>query len=204
MRELRTSAAALGCARVVGLGYVDSGSDPTAPAPGGFARAVVAEAAGRLADLLREEHADLVTVYDRVGGYGHLDHVQVHRVGMEAARLAGTPRVLQATVDRDLLLWAARLAARLPGTGVDPHTLEGAYATGAEITHRIDVRGFAGAKRRAMAAHASQHSGGRAPRTLQLLLGLPFPVFRRVLGTEWFIDPTMPPGRRATHPLERG
>ena len=35
----------------------------------------------RLAVLLREEQADVLTIYDRNGGYGHPDHVQVHRVG---------------------------------------------------------------------------------------------------------------------------
>ena len=46
----------------------------------------------------------MLTTYDAAGGYGHPDHVQVHRVGRLAARMAGTPVVLEATVDRDLLL----------------------------------------------------------------------------------------------------
>ncbi|MFI5101158.1 MAG: PIG-L deacetylase family protein, partial [Actinomycetes bacterium] len=43
----------------------------------------------RLAELLVEEAADAVTIYDPAGGYGHPDHVQVHRVGTRAAELAG-------------------------------------------------------------------------------------------------------------------
>jgi LmbE family N-acetylglucosaminyl deacetylase len=169
-----------------------------------FAAVDVAEAAARLATVLREEEAVLLTVYDPVGGYGHRDHVKVHRVGTAAARLAGTPRVLEATVDRDLLLRGVRWVSRLPGVALDVGALTTAYAAGSEITHRVDVRRFARAKRRAMAAHASQRSGGRAPRTLQLLLWLPFPVFRRVLGTEWFIDRATGARPGSTHPLERG
>ena len=54
-----------------------------------FARADVDEAAARLAEILREEDADVLTVYDDHGGYGHPDHVQVHRVGVRAGRARG-------------------------------------------------------------------------------------------------------------------
>ena len=43
----------------------------------------------------------MLTVYDDHGGYGHPDHVQVHRVGVRAAELAGTPRVYESTANRD-------------------------------------------------------------------------------------------------------
>jgi LmbE family N-acetylglucosaminyl deacetylase len=201
MRELQASAAALGCAQVVGLGYADSGSDGTPPRAGSFAAADVAHAAARLATLLRDEGAELLTIYDPRGGYGHPDHVQVHRVGAEAARLAGTPRVLEATVDRDRLLRGVRLVACLPGMRFDAEQLAGSYTGRGEITHRVDVRAFAAAKRAALAAHASQRTGGRGPRTLEVLLRLPIPVFRWALGTEWFVDRTMPVGARATHPF---
>src|SRR5689334_5643977 len=114
--ELQRSADAIGAARVEFLGYGDSGLDGQAvPADGleAFARADVEGAAQRLAALLREEGADVLTSYDASGGYGHPDHVQVHRVGARAAELAGTPVVLEATVDQDLLRRAVRVASRL-------------------------------------------------------------------------------------------
>src|SRR6187397_402792 len=43
------------------------------------------QAAHRLAAILAEEQPDLVTIYDDNGGYGHPDHIQVHRVGLRAA-----------------------------------------------------------------------------------------------------------------------
>ena len=116
MTELHRSAEAIGAARVEVLGYADSGlhgevepGDGIAP----FARADVTEAATRLAALLTEERADILTSYDAAGGYGHPDHVQLHRVAARAADLAGTPAVLEATVDRELLLRGLRLARHL-------------------------------------------------------------------------------------------
>lgn len=184
--ELRASARVLGCARVEVLGYRDSGLG--GDAPGGFATADTGEVAARVAGLLREERADLLTVYDPAGGYGHPDHVQVHRAGVAAARLAGTRVVLEATVNRDLLLRALRLASfvhRLPDGFV--HGMERSYVPAAEITHRVKVGRYEVAKRAAMAAHVTQTTGGEAVRTLAWLLRLPRPLFRVVLGTEWYV-----------------
>jgi LmbE family N-acetylglucosaminyl deacetylase len=189
MRELAVSAAGLGCARVLWLGYRDSGSGPSPPPPGdSFAAADVDDAAARLASVLSLEAAELLTIYDPAGGYGHLDHVQVHRVGLRAAELAGTPHVWEATVDRDLLLRAARLVSRWPGITFDPAPLAQMYVAGADITHRVNVRRFARAKHRAMAAHATQRRGSETRRLLDVLVSLPHPVFRLALGTEWFVD----------------
>ena len=75
-----------------------------------------------------------------------------------------------------------------------PDLGRGVHRRGA-ITHRVDVRAFTDAKRAAMAAHASQASGDEGVRTLQLLLRLPGPLARRVLGREWFREPGRRPGR---------
>ena len=45
-------------------------------------------------------HADVLTTYDWHGGYGHPDHIQVHRVGARVAELMPNLRVLQATMNR--------------------------------------------------------------------------------------------------------
>ena len=60
--------------------------------PSSFMQADVDEAAGRLAEVLREEQADVLTTYDWHGNYGHPDHIKVHHVGHRAAELAATPR----------------------------------------------------------------------------------------------------------------
>ena len=108
----------------------------------------------------------VLLTYDRNGGYGHRDHVRVHEVGERAAYLAGTRRVLQATVPRDTIVRAVDSRPRLPvPAGVRPDVFKRAFSARSEITHRIDVRRYAAAKRASMRAHASQSTaGGAAPR----------------------------------------
>jgi LmbE family N-acetylglucosaminyl deacetylase len=196
--ELRRSATALGCARTVVLGYADSGLDGASTAPDAFAAADVDEAAGRLAALLDEERADVLVHYDPAGGYGHPDHVQVNRVGARAAELAGTAVVLQATVDRDLLTGALKLAQRLYRfpPEFDPTTFDRAYSPRSAITHRVDVRRQVIRKRTSMAAHASQATADGADRTLAAFGRLPIPLFRQVFGHEWYVEQGRAPGRR--------
>lgn len=228
--EVERSAAALGCSRVVLLGYGDSGMDGTgadgagvdgdgagdhgtvsAAAEGAgasvggarrdqlpaFAHAPVEEAAERLAEVLIEERADVVTSYDRRGGYGHPDHVQVQRVAARAAEIAGTPVVLEATVDRSKILLGLRLA-KLLGRRVPEFPLVKAdqvYSAPESITHRIDVRGHLDAKRASMQAHTSQAKADGADRTLAVALRLPRPVYRLVFGHEWYTERGRPAGR---------
>ncbi|HEX2118991.1 MAG TPA: PIG-L family deacetylase, partial [Acidimicrobiales bacterium] len=103
VEETLAAAEILGVARVEFLGYEDSGmvGTPENDRPESFWQADVDEAAGRLAAILTEEKADILTVYDENGSYGHPDHVQVHRVGVRAAELAGTPKVYMSTINRD-------------------------------------------------------------------------------------------------------
>ena len=194
LAELRASAAILGAAGVVHLGYADSGHGPVLyedpPGRTRFARADVGEAAGKLAALLTEEHADLLLSYDPQGGYGHRDHVRVHQVGAQAAGLAGV-RVVEATVPRELVARVARLLLVL--RLLTRHRLEEMRGYGmprSVITHRIDVRRHAAQKRAALAAHRTPVSGkGRSARLFRLLVRSPLPVFRAVCGTEWFAEP---------------
>jgi LmbE family N-acetylglucosaminyl deacetylase len=190
-RELAASAAAIGAARVVFLGHPDSGLvpgqrvDDSRPS---FAELDPHVVAYELASLLRDERADVLTTYDAAGGYGHPDHVQVHQVGLLAARMSETPVVLEATVDRELLLRVTRLLRRASAVLPMPYLpdLRTAFTPHQELTHRIDVRPFLDLKLAALRAHASQIGSDEGLRTLALLLRLPRPLRARVLGTEWF------------------
>ena len=197
--EALRSAEALGCARVVFLGYGDSGL--AGDRPSSFVGTDIEEAAAALAAVLREERAVLLTTYDPNGGYGHPDHVQAHHVGARAAELAGTPLVLQATVDRDLLRRAVRLLRLVYPLPLPADAFDRAYAPRHSITHRVNVRRYADAKRRSMAAHVSQTTGGESERTLAGLLRLPRWLFRWVLGTEWYVQPGLMPRRPVRDPL---
>lgn len=193
--ELEASAAVLGVARTEWLGYADSGSGeellPDPPGRTRFVRAPVEEAAQRLAGILGEEQAEVLLTYDPNGGYGHRDHVRVHEVGARAAEIAGTPRVLEATVPRDLLVRVLRLLTkvyRFPPE-FDLSSFERAYSARADITHRIPVRRFVRAKRASLRAHASQSSAdGGADRTVGMLLKIPRPLFDLVFRREWYVD----------------
>src|SRR5690349_16039045 len=90
--EARAAARVLGAGRVEFLGYADSGmaGEPSGLA-GPFSAADRDEAAERLAAVLRDERADVVTSYDPLRGYGHPDPLQGHPVGPPAPRCCWRP-----------------------------------------------------------------------------------------------------------------
>jgi LmbE family N-acetylglucosaminyl deacetylase len=196
-QELEGALSILGVARGEFLGYKDSGmaGEPTNEDPACFWQADVDEAGARLAGMLREEAVDVLSVYDSNGNYGHPDHIQVHRVGVRGAELAGTPRVYENTFDRDyvLALMAEARAAGAPDFGADaPAGPEGDNnlfgMPGELITTRVDVRDYLGTKRKAMAAHASQIA------ETSFFLAMPEDIFARTWGTEFYIRRGAPAG----------
>jgi LmbE family N-acetylglucosaminyl deacetylase len=194
--ELECSARALGAARVVFLGYSDSGMtgwDQNEDA-GAFANADVEEAARKLADILIEEAADTLTVYDWHGNYGHPDHIQVHHVGHRAAEIAGTANVYEATTNRDQIMELMEMAAALgmDTDDIDPDaTADDGNPMGtpeSELTTAVDVSDFVGDKRRAIECHKSQVTD------TTMFLSIPEQVFASMMGTEWFIRRGAEPG----------
>ncbi len=195
-QEVHRSAEILGVQRVEFLGYHDSGmmGTPENDLPEAFWQADVDAAAERLAQILTEEDADVLTIYDSDGGYGHPDHIQVHRVGLRAAELAGTPRVFEGTMNRDHLkrsMLAAIEAGTMPGDdtpSVDDFDSFGRPETA--ITTTVDVRPFLDQKRASMRAHASQIS------ETSFFLQMPPEAFEQGFGWEWFIRHGVPDDHR--------
>jgi LmbE family N-acetylglucosaminyl deacetylase len=184
--ETHEAAKVLGATRVEFLGYVDSGmvGTPENDAPESFWQADVEEAAGRLASILTEEGADVLTIYDENGVYGHPDHVQVHRVGVRAAELAGTPRVYMSSIDQDRIraLFAEAMERGDPDLPGDLNLDDLNLGVPAErITTRVDVRDYIDVKRRAMAAHASQITEE------SFFLAMPVEQFVAAFGEEEYI-----------------
>jgi LmbE family N-acetylglucosaminyl deacetylase len=185
-RELEEACRTLGVARREYLGYKDSGmvGEPSNDDPECFWQADLEEASRRLASILEEEQSDVLTTYDEHGGYGHPDHIQVHRVGVRAAEIARTRSVFLATQNRDRVQELMSNAAEL---GVEPPEDEGGLDVdtfgepASRITTAVDVIAFLQAKRKAMRAHASQIAEN------SFFLSMSDDVFELVWGTEWFI-----------------
>lgn len=196
-KETRACADILGVARLEFLGYTDSGmiGTPENELPESFWQADIEEAAARLAAILMEEKADVLTVYDENGAYGHPDHIQVHRVGMRAAELAGTGRVYMNTINRDHLqrsfAHAMSEGADLPGD-IDAEVFANLGVPEDRITTTVDVRPWLATKRAAMAAHASQIGAE------SYFLAMDAEMFEGGFGQEWFIRCDAEPGLEET------
>lgn len=194
--ELEASARILGVARTVSLGYPDSGLHGEVES--GFAHADRFTVARSIAAVLDEESADVLVGYDPSGGYGHPDHVQVHRAVRAAAVLAARPpRLFEATLPREPIARAVHAAARarLVPADFDPREFDDAWTPRAAITHRVDVRAQYPQKRAALRAHASQATADGTTRTLAVLTRIPGPIGRALLGTEYYAQVSDPSAR---------
>ena len=207
--ETAASAQALGIDRVEFLGYTDSGMTgwDQNHRDGSFWRADLDDAAGRLVEILVDESADVLTIYDWHGGYGHPDHIQVHRVGCRAEELVRDVlpglRVLESTMNRDEMRRGVALANELgvddfgPDTDGDGFDPDGPMDDGnpmgtpeVELTLGIDVSAYVDRKRASIAAHRSQVSDS------SFFLQMPPEMFAQVFGREWYIEHDRVPGPR--------
>jgi LmbE family N-acetylglucosaminyl deacetylase len=187
VRETERAAAILGVDRVAFLGYRDSGmmGEPTNDNPASFWQADLHDAATKLAQILREEGADLLVTYDEHGVYGHPDHIQVHRVGVLAADYAGVTRVFEASFSREFMRDVFADIEALDESGADetsPDDFDSFGLPEAELTHRVDVSDFVVVKRNALLRHESQISPDHP------MAKMPIEMFARWSGIEWFRD----------------
>ena len=161
--ELEASCAALKVTHLELLGYADSGMMgwPTNDMPDAFWHTPVAEAAQRLAELIRQYQPDVIVTYDENGFYGHPDHIQAHRITMAAAALTGVARKLYwTTVPRSGMERFGQVMREL-GVEWDEPDADAAEVPpiglpDEEITTWVDTSAFGAQKFDALAAHASQ------------------------------------------------
>jgi LmbE family N-acetylglucosaminyl deacetylase len=194
--EQRAALAVLGVDDLHYLGYTDSGMMGTAANAHGasFWNADLMEATGRLVTLIRAIRPDVLTAYDPFGGYGHPDHIQVHRVGTAAFfGAADTGRFPRAEFGDPwrvgTLLWATWSRERATGVrramrGESIDEPDDEAPTGFPslfLTLRRDVSSFLGQKRRALLCHDTQFS------TDSWIRSLPDEQIAPFLGEEVFI-----------------
>ena len=193
--ELEASCRILGISDLELLGYADSGMMgwPQNDAPGSFWTTPVPEAAARLAELMREYQPDVVVTYDENGFYGHPDHIQAHRITMEAVRITGIPaKVYWTTAPHSIFAEFQRIFRELAAAGGSEEAAEEFEATvedsdhppvglpDEEITTWIDATKFSAQKFEALAAHASQSEN-------IMFLSLGLERFTELMGTEAFL-----------------
>ncbi len=193
--ETERSAEVLGVKKVYWLGYYDSGMTgwPQNNEPNSFIGADVEIAAQALVKILHDEQADVFTCYDWHGGYGHPDHIQVHRVGHRAADIAIANgqkiRVLESTMNRTRI---AEMMKQLGGGDFDPEApADDGNPFGTlqdEITMSVDVSDFVQVKRSSIMCHASQVTDS------SMFLQMPPETFAVAFGEEFFIEVGQPGG----------
>jgi N-acetyl-1-D-myo-inositol-2-amino-2-deoxy-alpha-D-glucopyranoside deacetylase len=139
-----------------------------------FWTADLQEAANELVPLIRDRKPQVLSTYNPVGGYGHPDHIQTHRVAMYAVLLAGVPsyrpdlgpvwqvpRVLWNVLSRSRMIAGIKALREAGDTetwkGFDPEAEDLLMvADDADIVAVIDGARWVDRKLAAMRAHATQ------------------------------------------------
>ncbi len=216
-KELRCAAQILGLAGVHLLGYRDSGmtGSPDNQHPQALFQADPEQVAGQIAEFIVQLRPQVVVTFDPYGGYGHPDHIAVHRASVCAWERVQTgllppedrPRKLYyTTFPRTLLRWIVRI---MPLLGRDPSALgknkdidlRAVAAHTIPITTHIDIRAYYDLRERAAACHSSQLSGPSS-----ISGWIPQWLLKQVRGTETFhrAVPSFGPGEGTERDLFAG
>lgn len=173
-QELRTAYGILGVTDVRFLDYRDSGMAGTEGNhdPRAFMNADPDEAVGRIVRILREVGPAAVLTFEETGGYGHPDHLAVHRFVSEAFKAASDParypdsggpigpgRLFYAGFPRSLM---KRMFGRARDEGVDVSAfreldIDKLGLPDDAIDVVTDVSDMVDLKHRAMRAHGTQY-----------------------------------------------
>lgn len=161
--ELRCAASRLGVEDIVFLGYRDSGMAGTVENkdPRAFINAPQQEVVSRLAAVMRQWQPHAVITFDPNGGYGHPDHVAIHRHTLSAFERLDVEqaRLFYTVVPRSFFVEMRR---RMVERGVDTSQLDRFEEIGAagwpdgEVHAGIDVAATVDAKLAAFHCHRTQ------------------------------------------------
>jgi N-acetyl-1-D-myo-inositol-2-amino-2-deoxy-alpha-D-glucopyranoside deacetylase len=126
-----------------------------------FWQADVDAAARLLVDVIHEVRPHVLITYDEIGGYGHPDHIQAHRIAMRAAELStkwDIPKIYWNAFPKSLI---AQGIEELKKTGSNFFGAESAddipFAKDDElVTAIVDATEFVDQKMAAMKSHETQ------------------------------------------------
>ena len=182
--ELEASCEILGVSLLELLGYHDSGMMgwPQNEAPESFWKTPVAEAAGRLSELLERYRPQVVVTYDANGFYGHPDHIQAHRITVAA--LEATPVAEKLYYPAIAKSDMAEFRKTLASAGLEePDLGEDDWDFGVDdnmIAARVDCGSYTARQYAALEAHGSQSDGA-------FFLRLGVDSFSKLMRVETFI-----------------
>ena len=190
LAELEKACGILRVTHVEMLGYHDSGMPDWdfKDADNVFCNVPMDESVGRLMSLVQRYRPDVMVTYDDGGGYNHPDHLQAHRIAVEAFQRSGTASKLYfiARRRRDWQRMRERMAAAgievpaPPARLSEPEVIKRMEAQEKRITTVVDTAAVSARKRDALAAHASQLDQS-------WWVSFPEDAFREVFGEETFI-----------------
>lgn len=163
--ELANAMKALGIKDYRFLGhYRDSGMMGTEPnnRPDVFWQADLDTAANQLVTIIEEVKPHILITYDEIGGYGHPDHIQAHRVAMRASELSEwqIQKIYWNTMPKSVIAQGIEKMKELGSDFFGAESVDDLPFAKDDslVTSLIDGTEFVAAKMEAMKAHETQIS----------------------------------------------
>jgi N-acetyl-1-D-myo-inositol-2-amino-2-deoxy-alpha-D-glucopyranoside deacetylase len=195
--EMLCAADTLGVKDVIFLGYRDSGMAGTTENgnSGAFVNAPAEEVVSRLVGIIRQLRPQVVVTFEPNGGYGHPDHIAVHRHTLAAFHAAADPscnpeqgeawqayRLFYTAIPRSFFL---EMRDRLAAAGVDTSEFDRFEEDGIgwpddQVNVMVDVAGEIEAKWAALNCHRTQFGPNNLFRRLS------DEEIKQMLGREYF------------------
>jgi LmbE family N-acetylglucosaminyl deacetylase len=195
--ELRCAALTLGLSDLILLDYRDSGmaGAPANAHPQALIQADAVEIVTQLVGIIRRLRPQVVVTFEPNGGYGHPDHIAIHRHAVAAFHAAADPlscpeqgqpwqaaRLFYTSIARSFF---ATMRVHMVTLGMDTTEFDGLMAGGVgwpdeEINTILDVTDAVDAKWAAFQCHSTQFGPD------QLFRRLPDDDMKRLLSHEYF------------------
>ncbi len=170
--ELRAAADVLGVQHLWFLDYRDSGmmGTPDNENPASFYRVDTNEALGKIVKIIREFKPSVMVTFDPTGGYGHPDHLTVHKLATSAFTVAADPSAYPdagAPWQADRLFYSSfpRSSMRKIQEFIEASNIETGFRgldpdkfglPDEEITNLLDVNDWRELKERSLSHHRTQ------------------------------------------------